>query len=85
MIINQLNNMYRKKNFKILAICFFFVAFAVNLNAQDSPNGIPLEPDDPIVEQTYWNRTGNPLSSITGNKLGSTNTGLSVVKKIILQ
>lgn len=65
--------MYRKKNFKILAIGFFFVAFAVNLNAQDSPNGIPLEPDDPIVEQTYWNRTGNPLFVGSGNKLGSTN------------
>lgn len=60
-------------NFKILAIGFFFVAFAVNLNAQDSPNGIPLEPDDPIVEQTYWNRTGNPLFVGSGNKLGSTN------------
>lgn len=60
-------------NFKILAIGFFFVAFAVNLNAQDSPNGIPLEPEEPIVEQTYWNRTGNLLSAITGNKLGSTN------------
>ncbi len=65
--------MYRKMNFKILAIGFFFVAFAVNLNAQDSPNGIPLEPDDPIVEQTYWNRTGNPLFVGSGNKLGSTN------------
>ena len=65
--------MNRRKNFKFLATSVFFMAFAANLNAQDSPNGIPLETDDSIAEQSYWNRTGNSLSSITGNKLGSTN------------
>lgn len=56
----------------MVALAVFMTA-VINLQAQDSPNGIEPGSGTPILDQQSWNLMGNTLSNTSGNKLGSVN------------
>ena len=62
----------KKKYLSMVALAVFMTA-VINLQAQDSPNGIEPGSGTPILDQQSWNLMGNTLSNTSGNKLGSVN------------
>lgn len=56
----------------MVALAVFMTA-VINLQAQDSPNGVEPGSGTPILDQQSWNLMGNTLSNTSGNKLGSVN------------
>jgi len=64
--------MMKKKYLSMVAMAVFMTA-AINLQAQDSPNGIGPGSGTPVLNQQSWSLMGNTLSSMGGNKLGSVN------------
>lgn len=62
----------KKKYLSMVAMAVFMTA-AINLQAQDSPNGMGPGSGAPVLNQQTWSLIGNTLSSTSGNKLGSVN------------
>lgn len=62
----------KKKYLSMVALAVFMTA-VINLQAQDSPNGVEPGSGTPILDQQSWNLMGNTLSNTSGNKLGSVN------------
>ena len=62
----------KKKNLALLTAAFL-AAITINLQAQDSSDGIVPGPLNPVTHEYCWSIGGNFLSITTGSKLGSTN------------
>lgn len=62
----------KKKDLALLTAAFL-AAITINLQAQDSSDGIVPGPLNPVTHEYCWSIGGDFLSITTGSKLGSTN------------